>query len=895
FYLACCDYEEGKTDAAIAGFSRLEPALQKANPDPGFLPVVVHNLADLYLKAGQLSRAREYVRKFQARYPDDPAGETLHRRLIEEFFAAGQLATGVDELQRFMGAYPDSPYRDELLFAAGKAFFRHRNYQRSLLYFEQVTGEYLCSAVYDSSRAYADFIHTYHSPTRQTGVEELARLIGKIILGEDRRQLMYELGQVYLRDLQAFEEAAAIFRKYLEAARDSTEVGEGAYYLAESYLRLAEYQQFRNPRQAAPYREQAMQALKTAMTHVRHVPHPDTLTYRFLSLQLPPESTPPEKLVQFWQRFEQAYPESPLLPAARWRLAKGYLAAGDTVQALAYLELLIGDAGNPLYRGYAYWEKAQLSAARGNLDIAIQTLKDFLLETPKHPYQARAYRQLAEYHTELGDFATAAQFLERLQQLFNYAEEAGDAPLLIADNYIRAGEFGKAFEVISPFLSREELATDPIARRYLYAPPAAFHFYAGKAHYLRDEFRPARRHLMAYLNQEPQGAFQGESLLLLGKMAQEEGDYDSALLHFSLIPQDAGEEIFYQATAIAADILLDQEKYTEALEKYDILIPLSKDPDQKIANEVQKLRCLIHLGRQSAYQTQLKAFEATYKKHPRKAQYLALLELERGKYAYGQKNFDRAIRHFKRVRSKFKNTDYADDAQYYLGRCYATLNRTEEAMKELTRFLKDFPNSNLLGNGYLTLAEIYFRAEKGVEGLEAVKKAVEVAADPATKRSALALLIRTYRDNGLWDAALQATREYLQQFPHAPDAVSHKISLGIFLTRLNRYTEAIDYLQRLKYEVSSEDEPEIQYYIGEAYYNAGQYEQAINEFLKIPLLSRKTKLQWEASAFYMAGQSYEKLGRISDAVRMYQEIIERPGIRIEFKREARRLIERLKQ
>ena len=115
--------------------------------------------------------------------------------------------------------------------------------------------------------------------------------------------------------------------------------------------------------------------------------------------------------------------------------------------------------------------------------------------------------------------------------------------------------------------------------------------------------------------------------------------------------------------------------------------------------------------------------------------------------------------------------------------------------------------------------------------------------------------------------------------------------MGICLSSLNRYSEAVEYLKRTKFEASSQQEPEIQFYIGEAYFNAGQYENAIGEFVKIPLLSKKTKLQWEASALYYSGQSYEKLGRMDEAVRMYTEIVERPGILIELKREAQRKID----
>ncbi len=92
----------------------------------------------------------------------------------------------------------------------------------------------------------------------------------------------------------------------------------------------------------------------------------------------------------------------------------------------------------------------------------------------------------------------------------------------------------------------------------------------------------------------------------------------------------------------------------------------------------------------------------------------------------------------------------------------------------------------------------------------------------------------------------------------------------------------------------AEREPEVQFYIGEAYFNSGRYEEAIAEFLKIPMFSKKTKLQWEASAFYFAGQAYERLGKKNEAIKMYEEIVRRPGILWDLKKEAQKRIDQIR-
>jgi tetratricopeptide (TPR) repeat protein len=155
-------------------------------------------------------------------------------------------------------------------------------------------------------------------------------------------------------------------------------------------------------------------------------------------------------------------------------------------------------------------------------------------------------------------------------------------------------------------------------------------------------------------------------------------------------------------------------------------------------------------------------------------------------------------------------------------------------------------------------------------------------------------LIKAYTFVNFWDAALALTREYITAYPQAADQVDKKILMGRAYIQLGQVEQAVELLKETKLMADSEQEPEIQFYIGEAYFQAGQYETAISEFVKIPLLSLKTKLQWEASALYYSGQGYEKLGRNEDAIRMYEEIVKRPGIDIMLKKEAQKRIEQIK-
>ena len=136
---------------------------------------------------------------------------------------------------------------------------------------------------------------------------------------------------------------------------------------------------------------------------------------------------------------------------------------------------------------------------------------------------------------------------------------------------------------------------------------------------------------------------------------------------------------------------------------------------------------------------------------------------------------------------------------------------------------------------------------------------------------------------------------YLDKYPNNEDSFDKKIKIGILYEELGYNDQAVLHLQSLLDQAGSDLEGEIRYYIAEANYNKGDYQQAILDFLKVPyLVTKKGKLDWTANSLYMAGQSYEKMGRYDQALTMYQQITERSGIDETFKAAAKKEIDRVK-
>jgi tetratricopeptide (TPR) repeat protein len=392
-----------------------------------------------------------------------------------------------------------------------------------------------------------------------------------------------------------------------------------------------------------------------------------------------------------------------------------------------------------------------------------------------------------------------------------------------------------------------------------------------------------------YLRTSAEGRFIDQTRLALGEFYYNNNQDFAALDHFRRV-SDSDTSLYIKALAYVASIDFRRGNYAKAGESYQKIRALTTGTSKSVEAFAQLITSEIREGRLSQAETHIKEFR---KAHKNVDDYLAKFTIELGEYWRLNKKYSKATNYFSTVKRKYSKTNYADDADYLLALTNITLNKTEDALKVLSNFPSKYPKSDRLPAVYNTLGTIYFRSEKYDAAIATFKKALDLNDDSGMEQQIMSNLIKAYTMTGFWDAAQGLSRSYVENYPFAEDVIDKKILIAQAFINLNQFQNGVEYLKKIKIEADSEREPEIQFYIGEALLKAGQYENAIAEFVKIPLLSKKTKLQWEASALYYAGQAYEKLGRIKDAIRMYQEIVSRPGIDLILKKDASKRIKQI--
>ena len=358
---------------------------------------------------------------------------------------------------------------------------------------------------------------------------------------------------------------------------------------------------------------------------------------------------------------------------------------------------------------------------------------------------------------------------------------------------------------------------------------------------------------------------------------------------------------FRQAAALApnasprpevADLLFESGQYTDAIGQYLRLSQTASNDSLRQHYDAQVIVARFRADDLKQATKDITAFKARYSSVTPE---LASFELERGNYLFRKEDFDGALKAFRTVADRFDETPSAPPAMYWIGRTLEVQGKLPGAVKQLKELIADHPSAPIIPRARLALGNIGFTSERWDEAINNYRAVVDDSStDPAILPMAMSNLINTYDATGAYDAALELSRRYLQLYPNNEDSFDKRIKIGILYERLGYHEQSILQLEGLLDEAGSDLEAEIRFYIGEANYNKGDYQQAILEFLKVPyLVTKKGKIDWTANSLYMSGQAYERMGRQEQALTMYQQILDRPGIDGTYKAAARKEIDRV--
>jgi TolA-binding protein len=819
-----------------------------------------------------LVQAVQLYSSFAEQRPDDPSAPDILFRaatLTEASLHDYRRAAGLYEL--LASRYERSPLIDDAVMGAARCQEELKAIDRAVPLYRHLIKDFPGSEYAADARNRLQIVDIFEAKDKDSGLEKLALLVGDVVAQKDRAGLAYRLGEIYFSDLKNYQAASAQMEAALQAGLKNPMAREARYLRA----RALEYLTLRNPSQrpaaieayeeylsAGPAGERAMEAALSV--------------FALRAVTLAEARAAERDILSRIPSFQRR-------DALDLRIGTLLEEADSTDAALAMLgDLVHPPSPSAEEAGFRFF---RLLLRAGHLDSAVTEGISYVAAFPESPYAAQVTSDLAERALAAGNTERSIECSRTLVTKYFYASEAVNADRRLADAYAAHGSYEEAIQIYDDLIQRRRTAL--LDERD--AEPDLL-LAMGKAQYLSGNFEVAKRYLFQLLSHERTGARAGEAYTTLGMVARSAGALEEATAYFRQAGVSAPTATL---TPDIADLLFQNGDYVDAAKNYTRLLQTARNDTDRQLYESRTILSRLRGDNVAGLDKDIIAFTKRYR-GARKD--IAAFEIERGNYHFRRKDYVKALQAYRVVMSRYEDTPSAPEGLYRIAQTLEVTNKPKEALDQLNKLIETYPDAPILSRAYLSLGNSYYSLEKWDEAVKSYRRIVDdPKADPTLLPMAMSNLIETYQIAGANDAALTLARKYLELYPNSDDKLDKRIKIGILYERLGYYDQAVLHLQSLLDEAGSDLEGEIRYYIAEANYNKGDYQQAILDFLKVPyLVTKKGKLDWTANSLYMSGQAYEKMGRYDQALTMYQQIIDRSGIDEMFKTAARKEMERVR-
>jgi tetratricopeptide (TPR) repeat protein len=554
---------------------------------------------------------------------------------------------------------------------------------------------------------------------------------------------------------------------------------------------------------------------------------------------------------------------------ARLKLARVLYTEGaeeNYGRARGLLSTLVQDENVRLaYRIDACIDLAALEEQSGNIDQAVEALKQGIVFSPDAYQRVPLKLSLARILLREGDTSGALKLLEECRTEAPNESVAAELQLEKAGALLQAKRYEDAEGAYQIYL---DVADDPsgIARAYrgkaqalwglerfsesasmfdkaekMFVDPgdkAMALFRAGDAYYQADLLDDAEKRYRSFVVNYSQHDDVPNALYQLGLVFAKIGRRAEALTTFGIIESSHAYSPFAEKAALrSADVMLASGRWEEALEKYTQIGQVYTNMTDVSLSQHQRGLVLYQLGR----------------------------------YADAQEVFET-------VMADFPDSSFVPQAAYMRGFCLYQQGQVEEAVETSKVFIEKYPDSEWTPDVIFWLAEQYYN--QGEYG-EAKPLFMRIANDFEGHRLAARALYWTGRaeaEQSNYVKAIERYSEVAKSYPDSEILPQTRFAQGDALTELGEFARAI-----LAFEEILKNYPESHLVSaawgrkGDCQYslatdNPARYDEAMNSYLAVlnrPSSSPVLKMQAE----YKIGRCLEKTGSVDKAFSRYMNVV----------------------
>ncbi|MCK4352534.1 tetratricopeptide repeat protein [candidate division WOR-3 bacterium] len=267
-------------------------------------------------------------------------------------------------------------------------------------------------------------------------------------------------------------------------------------------------------------------------------------------------------------------------------------------------------------------------------------------------------------------------------------------------------------------------------------------------------------------------------------------------------------------------------------------------------------------------------------------------------------NLKKSIQLFKDVIQEYPESQFVDDAQYWIGKTYFIQTNYTESIKELKRLLTHYPKSKFCSYAYMVIGDSYYEQsdyKSSVKWYKKIEGPLSLLDDSRFKCE------ECYFKLGKYISRLDILRNFIHKYPNSLRAPKLAIELAQYWFRQNNFKRASEtyntiiqdfswwtgineaklklaecYFKLGKYKASisiyqellhSEIGAKAQFNLANTYFLMGDYKSAIHEY-EI-LINEFSNSDFASDGQYQIGVAYERLKKSTESRIAFQEFIEK--------------------
>ena len=727
----------------------------------------------------------------------------------------------------------------------------------------------------------------YEIPVIDSNVlSKLTEYLSTVFQTKKNTDNVLNLGVMAGESFKDWTRSIDLLKYYLRSNPDTSQFARAEYNIGWAYYNL--YRRTNLP----AYRDSAV--IYFNGIHGQWVAEDLTDSAAFFSAELTAEESV-QKGIQAFSALIKSNPSVEIAARANNSLSRLYLSVDSLHAAFqSCLELQKSPFANQ-YDEDVLFRMGQIALRLKNEVLADSLFEKYIEKYPKGKYSADIDLISGNNALKHNQTDQAIYWYEKIRDKYACSRMADSTAILIGTLYLKRGDYTNAKQLYEKLLKKDSLAVVAesvgLPSRQKFKKADILLGLAEADRGLKD-YKAAKDKYFQLLKQFPDLHYRIAAHTGLAYIAQAEEEWDRAVDYLKRLSND------YPSDSTAFELGLCYyrlKQYDTAVSVFDKASQLCKDPELRAAISHRAILALLKQNKTSEADVRLNLFEKSFKKVSEYDEYMAEMILETGRSQQKKKNFKIALDLFKKVSGDYKKTSFAPEARLEIGRTYLITNKTDEALEILTDMPKQYPGNPVLAGVYLNLGDQYYRWQQFDNAIESFRKVINEFPDSEENALAMRYLIRVYDSVRMWDSALLLTRQYVERFPHADDILQKKVQIGIFYFDLKDFILAVNQFENILPESDAETEAEIQYWIGKSYYEMGQFEKAIYEFLKVKYIARPTKLPWATTALYEAGLAYIKLKKPDYAIKLFEKIIQTEGAASDLGRIAQQKINELEK